>query len=549
MVVLSAAALVGAVSAPARAQDAGGGGQATDRPPAEVYGSTPTNAGRETECANGLDDDGDGLADCADADCFRAPHCESHSGQENTNATCSDFIDNDGDDAVDCDDADCNRPGITVCQGSADRRGGGRGAGRGGPRGLMAVDDDLPELPAGATVDDLIGNYGDIDGERSDELCSDGFDNDSDGRVDCADFGCRFDPSVTVCNGSPDIRFSAVVGVGGGWQRNSVSDDALAAGVPQPRDIYTTAFERIQLRALGPIPFIQDSFFLINVRAERTPRLTFAMFQVPLGGGHYFNLNSGSGSLSTALIISAAKQLLLDPAFYVYNAFEQGNGAAIEVGGPIVQSGLLKYRVFLAGGSGEFTGNVGGRFFRSDDRNFTYTAGAQLGVNIVGRFDRFDTPFLYTPVPLTVALLAGGKWDQRAVERFVAWNTFFITRWNRFILTAEHYGKREFELDSVQASWNVQFGALIIPKWFFLAADVGGFYAGDPNTPPGGFSAATVRRPLDEFQWRIAAHLYWYRTIGLASIVYSDRTIQANPDRIDANVREQQLRAEVQFRF
>ena len=51
----------------------------------------------------------------------------------------------------------------------------------------------------------------------------------------------------------------------------------------------------------------------------------------------------------------------------------------------------------------------GGVFFRPGEeaRNFSYAVGGQLHLNIVGHYDRFDTPFLYTPVPATFAILAG----------------------------------------------------------------------------------------------------------------------------------------------
>jgi hypothetical protein len=48
-------------------------------------------------CTDGLDDDGDGDIDCADADCNADPACED----------CTDAIDNDGDLLIDCDDSDC----------------------------------------------------------------------------------------------------------------------------------------------------------------------------------------------------------------------------------------------------------------------------------------------------------------------------------------------------------------------------------------------------------------------------------------------------------
>ncbi|HIF03991.1 MAG TPA: hypothetical protein EYQ80_00800, partial [Candidatus Poseidoniales archaeon] len=86
----------------------------------------------------------------------------------------NDWIDNDADGAVDCNDMDCN--GTQVCRGSwrdPNESGGGQNSGS----------SDIPELPAGSTVADLIGTGGDLDGERNDMLCSDGIDNDGDGQI------------------------------------------------------------------------------------------------------------------------------------------------------------------------------------------------------------------------------------------------------------------------------------------------------------------------------------------------------------------------------
>jgi hypothetical protein len=53
----------------------------------------------ETACTDGLDDDRDGLFDCADPDCAFNVSCYESS--------CSDSVDNDGDGATDCDDTEC----------------------------------------------------------------------------------------------------------------------------------------------------------------------------------------------------------------------------------------------------------------------------------------------------------------------------------------------------------------------------------------------------------------------------------------------------------
>jgi hypothetical protein len=55
----------------------------------------------ETECDDGMDNDGDGWTDCCDDDCTMAPVCL-------TEVSCWDGKDNDCDGFVDCDDPDCS---------------------------------------------------------------------------------------------------------------------------------------------------------------------------------------------------------------------------------------------------------------------------------------------------------------------------------------------------------------------------------------------------------------------------------------------------------
>ena len=433
----------------------------------------------------------------------------------------------------------------------------------GGGAGAAAGSDEIPELTGDMSVEDLIGRAGDADGERNDYLCSDGIDNDGDGRADCQDFGCRFDPSVTVCASSPGIRFSLVAGIAASaiiQETPDIDGDGFTEYTDPTGDV---RFTRLQLRALGPIPFIQNSFFLINIRAERTVRLTFATFNVPLGNaGHYVSINSGQGGLSPGLIVSTSKQLLLDPPFYLFNAFEQGAGAAAEVGGPITEDNRLRFRVFLSGGSGEFNGNVGGRFFRSEDRNFSYGAGGQLHVNVIGSYDRFDTRFIYTPVPMTLAFSAGGRFDQRPVERYAAWNAFMAFRFWHFAVYAEGYGRYVLDFDGVQQAWNVQLAALIVPRTLMFAADVGGFhnvleYDPDVLSMIGGYSSQ-FQEPIEEFQVRAALHWFYFRNIGILSLLYAMRMKcrqvfggQCEPPEAqpDAWITEHEVRLEAQFRF
>ncbi len=62
---------------------------------------------QETNCANGIDDDGDGLVDCFDNDCALSPLCQN---RENN---CTDGLDNDSDGLPDCLDDDCK--GTSFC--------------------------------------------------------------------------------------------------------------------------------------------------------------------------------------------------------------------------------------------------------------------------------------------------------------------------------------------------------------------------------------------------------------------------------------------------
>ena len=493
---------------------------------------------KETNCGDRKDDDGDGMVDCADIDCEKSELCKIGSGPENTNARCSDWFDNDGDGFIDCDDPDCEGVGVSVCKGSW------KGPEPSGPAG-SGGSDDLPELGAGQSVEDLIGKGSDKDGERSDESCSDGVDNDGDGRVDCADFGCRFDPDVSVCRGNPGMRFSIVAGVESNRLDKGGKREFDQGSV---KTQYGTQFSRLQLRTFGPIPLIQNSFYLISIRAERDTRATFAMFQVPLGRhGHFFNVNSGGGGLSTALITSTSKLLLLEPAYYMTASFEQPNGAAMEVAGPITPNYRLYYRAFAAGGSGRSTGVIGGTYYSDDQRNYTYTVGGQVGINILGVLNRFDSPFLYTPAAPTIGMTVGGKFDQRSQERYPAVNVNGVVRWGRLYGQGEFYGKHSLDFSATTFAWNAQIGVLAIPKWVMLAADYGNLVAGKMTNPPANLDTSLAKQ-LDQWQLRVAAHLYFYRNIGVLSALYRMSETANNKDPANPT-QEQEAILSTQFRF
>jgi hypothetical protein len=468
----------------------------------------------ETNCSDGVDEDGDVVVDCGDNDCKADAACKPDGDPENSPERCSDWVDNDEDGYVDCDDGDCN--GSTACYGSWDVEMSGGTVGVGTKTGATGADAD-PNT--GGDGSELIGTGADKMGERDNFTCGDGVDNDQDGKTDCDDLGCKLDTQVAVCQPSTDFRFSVVARVKAfGFERQTGEDNE-----------YTTDFDALQLRVLGTMPFIQNSFYLVSARVEKTPRVVFALFQVPLGKkGHYFNINTGGGGLSLELVRSLHKRLLADPAFYTYNAFEQGNGAAIEFGGPLDKRHKFLYRVFAAGGSGRFSGNIGGTFFPDDNHNYTWSVGGQAWMNLIGYFNRWDNAFLYTKVPLTLTLAVGAKFDQRAQERYPAWNSQLVFRWWRFHLQGEYYGKRELVFQNFQNAYNIQLAFLPWQKRLLLAADFGQYLATPFERPPAD-PGSDLRRQLAETQYRAAAHVYLWRDVFFLTAVWRHRRVEVAP--------------------
>jgi hypothetical protein len=499
----------------------------------------------ETVCNDGKDDDGDTVFDCGDADCKPDPACKPDGQREYGEERCGDWVDNDSDGYVDCDDFDCDE--ADACKGSWDLAPPVASGTGGTVTGGTGHDGAEFGLKAGETPEDLLGKGADADGERDNQTCSDGYDNDNDGKVDCADLGCKLETEVTVCQGDGNIRFSMVARLS---QSLVFANDSQAQRNNGNFGRADTQFDAIQLRVLGQMPFIQNSFFLLSMRAERSPRMTFALFQVPLGKkGHYINVNSGGGTLSLELVRSVHKRMLTDPAFYVYNAFEQGNGAAVEVGGPMDKKGKYLYRTFIAGGAGRFNGNIGGRFFPDDNRNYTFTVGAQAWMNFIGYYSRWDTPLLYTPVPTTLSVAVGAKYDQRAQERYPAANIQAVFRWRRLIILAEAYGKRELNFKNYQVAVNGQVGVLAVKKRLMFAGDAGTYVGTNFEDPPA-FLGSDLRRQLREFQYRAAAHVYLWRNVFFATLIFRDRRVEPNEAQGQSGIQKtQDLRLLLTYRW
>ncbi len=120
-------------------------------------------------CTNGIDDDGDGLIDCADVfQCGGMASCSS----ESANFNCSDGIDNDGDGKVDCADEECDCASVEICNNGLDDDGDG-------------LVDCADTVGVGSNCSSFMGC------ERD---CNNGIDDDGDGFVDYFDGDCSASP-------------------------------------------------------------------------------------------------------------------------------------------------------------------------------------------------------------------------------------------------------------------------------------------------------------------------------------------------------------------
>ena len=144
----------------------------------------PECTGIFENCVNGLDDDGNGLVDCADPFCFGLPDCGPAAER------CTDLVDNDLDGLVDCLDPDCAGDRscllVEICDDGFDNNRDG------------FVDCSDPTCSGTAAC---VGT----------EICNDLLDNDRDGLTDCADRDCALQPGCVVlaevcANGLDDDR-------------------------------------------------------------------------------------------------------------------------------------------------------------------------------------------------------------------------------------------------------------------------------------------------------------------------------------------------------
>ncbi len=156
------------------------------------------------KCGDGLDNDGNGLIDCDDPECLEAGACLAAPAER-----CADGIDNDGNGLADCDDPDCSAtstclpPPVEICGDGFDNDGNGLAdcadpkcqngstcPGITEPEPVPTGTDDRNDLPGPLQSDRTVTTYTRIN-IRPIEFCSNGFDEDNDGLIDCSDPDCR----------------------------------------------------------------------------------------------------------------------------------------------------------------------------------------------------------------------------------------------------------------------------------------------------------------------------------------------------------------------
>ena len=155
-------------------------------------------------CANGLDDDGNGLVDCFDSACAADVACAIV-----TREVCNNLIDDDRNGLTDCADPFCaTEPGCVVlselCTNGADDDG----------NGLIDCADPACAADPACVVISL-------------EVCGNGLDDDGNGRIDCADPACAAEPGCLVTG--PEI-----CGNGLDDDRNGFTDCGDAACAADP---------------------------------------------------------------------------------------------------------------------------------------------------------------------------------------------------------------------------------------------------------------------------------------------------------------------------
>lgn len=203
-----------------------------------VAGGCSSSSAPAERCDNDLDDDGDGAADCDDADCQAAPACALPV------EVCDNRLDDDRDGSTDCDDSDCASepacapPPHELCDNDRD------------DDGDQAVDCDDPDCAAEPTC-----------ASPPQEICDNQLDDDGDTSFDCDDPDCAgVDPCIQLAAPGDIVIVEimaaplAVAGTAGEWieLRNTTAADIDISGWVL-HDIDASAPEWHIIRGGGPV--------------------------------------------------------------------------------------------------------------------------------------------------------------------------------------------------------------------------------------------------------------------------------------------------------
>lgn len=159
----------------------------------------------ESQCFDGLDDDGNGKSDCEDEACEGrtcGAACLCHDLQK-TETVCSDGLDNETDGVTDCHDTDCLGKSCRAgCTCVADGGQTETNCTDGEDNDLDGVADCLdtdclgqfctpPDIYFTCAADQLCKCNGSVQvAEVGSKFCRDGVDNDCNGKLDCAEISC-----------------------------------------------------------------------------------------------------------------------------------------------------------------------------------------------------------------------------------------------------------------------------------------------------------------------------------------------------------------------
>ncbi len=221
-------------------------------------------AAARPQCADGVDNDGDGRIDAQDPGCLSGPGgaFNPNDNDESNPAArpqCSDTVDNDGDGRIDAMDPGClSGPGGAFNPNDNDERDGPAAR----PQCSDTVDNDGDGVIDARDPGCLSGPGGAFNPNDNDETnrpnCSDGIDNDRDGRTDFpADRGCTSasDNSEGTATGQSRIQTSpsgiARLGLRGPCTRSSFS--ATVTGRRIQRVVFSLDGRRV--RSDGESPF------------------------------------------------------------------------------------------------------------------------------------------------------------------------------------------------------------------------------------------------------------------------------------------------------